>query len=116
MSLEQTIHTRWASDGGLTALVPADRFVTGQALGGLALPYATLTRVAQPRITRTSSRSVAHVGVRFEVFSAALDTVRQTADAIRACFDRQRFGGGATVLRMRREDDSQEQADDGTWP
>src|SRR5213083_5588 len=115
MSLEQAIHARWAANGGLTALVPAARFVTGKALGGLSLPYATLTRVGQRRAVRTSSRSVADVQVRFDVFSTDLGTLRQAADAVKACFDRQTFFGGATVLRMRQTDDSEEQADDGTW-
>ncbi len=115
MSLEQAIHARWAGDGTLTALVPAARFVTGKALGGLALPCAMLSRVGQRRATRTSSRSVAEVQVRFDVFGAALGTLRQTADAVKARFDRATFAGGATVLRMRRTDESQEQADDGTW-
>jgi hypothetical protein len=115
MSLEQAIHARWAGDGTLTALVPAARFVTGKVLGGLELPYATLSRIGQRRATRTSSRSLAEVQVRFDVFSADLGTLRQTADAVKARFDRATFAGGATVLRMRREDESQEQADDGVW-
>jgi hypothetical protein len=115
MSLEQAIHARWAGDGTLTALVPAARFVTGKALGGLPLPYAMLSRVGQRRATRTSSRSVTEVQVRFDVFSAGLGTLRQAADAVKARFDRQTFSGGATVLRMRRADEAQEQADDGTW-
>src|SRR5205823_4164584 len=98
MSLEQAIHARWAADGALTALIPAARFVTGKALGGLVLPYATLARVGQRRAIRTSSHTVADVQVRFDVFSAALGTLRQTADAVKARFDRQTFSGGATVL------------------
>lgn len=115
MSLEQAIHARWAADGALIALVPAARFVTGKALGGLALPCAVLSRVGQRRATRTSSRSVAEVEVRFDVFAAELGTLRQVADAVKARFDRATFSGGATVLDMRRADESQEQADDGTW-
>jgi hypothetical protein len=115
MSLEQAIHARWTSDGTLTALVPVARFVTGKALGGLPLPCATLSRVGQRRTTRTSSRSIAEVQVRFDVFAFELGTLRQVADAVKARFDRATFGGGATVLGMRRADESQEQADDGTW-
>jgi len=32
MSLEQAIHSRWAGDAALTAIVPAARFVTGSVL------------------------------------------------------------------------------------
>ena len=94
MSLEQAIHARWAADGTLTALIPAARFVTGKALGGLSLPYAVLSRVGQQQVTRTSSRRVAHVRIRFDAFSADLGTLRQVADAVEARFDRQSFSGG----------------------
>jgi hypothetical protein len=99
----------------LTALVPSDRFVTGKALGGLVTPYATLARVSQSGLTRTSSRTIRDVRVRFDVIAIDLDTLRQTADAAKARFDRQAFSGGATVLRMRLEDESQEHSDDGVW-
>jgi hypothetical protein len=115
MSLEQAIHAHWAGSGTLSALIPPERFITGKALGGLAMPYATLTRVGQRGAVRTSSRGVAEVRIRFDVIAIDLDTLRQTADAVEARFDRETFSGGATVLRMRREDESQEQADDGTW-
>jgi hypothetical protein len=116
MSLEQAIHSRWAGDGALAGLVPAARFVTGKALGGEALPYATLSRIGSGKTTRSSLRLVEEVLCRFDVWSSSLDTLKQVADAAAARFDGQSFtDAGVTVLRMRRTEQKETQADDGTW-
>ena len=116
MSLEQAIQARWAGDGTLSALVPPSRFITGKLLGGATLPYATLSRTGSGGMTRSSTRLVEDVRVRFDVWDASLDTLKQVADAAANRFDGQAFSdGGVTVLRMRRTDQKEAQADDGTW-
>jgi hypothetical protein len=116
MSLEQAIHSRWAGDGALAGLIPPARFVTGKALGGIALPYATMSRTGSGKTTRTSLRLVEEALVRIDAWGDSLDTLKQVSDAAAARFDGQSFtDGGVTVLRMRRVDVKESQSDDGTW-
>jgi hypothetical protein len=116
VSLEQAIHSRWAGDGTLAGLVPSARFVTGKALGGSALPYATLTRLGFGKATRSSLKVVEEALLRFSVFDNSLDTLKQIANAAATRFDGAVFtDAGVIVLRMRRVDLKETQADDGTW-
>lgn len=116
MSLEQAIHSRWASDASLIALLPASRFTTGKALGGAALPYAALSRQGVQDSVHTSSRRVDAIHVRFDVWANDLTTGKQVSDAVKARFDGQSFTeGGVNVLRMRNVDVTEVRADDGTW-
>ena len=116
MSLEQAVHTRWAGDAALVALVPAARFFTGPALGEPARPYAMLHRIGLPATTRTSSRTVNDVLLRLEVFSLDLPTAKQIEGAIAASFDGQTFASdGVTVLRMRRAGHAETRQEDGVW-
>ncbi|MBI1899748.1 MAG: DUF3168 domain-containing protein [Planctomycetia bacterium] len=116
MSLEQAVHTRWAGDAALVALVPAARFFSGPALGEPARPYATLHRLGLSSVTRTSSRTVNDVLLRLQVWSLDLPTAKQIADAIAARFDGQTFASdGVSVLRMRRAGHVETRQEDGTW-
>jgi hypothetical protein len=116
MSLEQAIHSRWVGDGTLAGLVPPARFVTGKALGGSALPYATLSRLGFGKIIRSSLKVVDEVRMRVTVWDNSLDTLKQVAGAAATRFDGAAFtDAGVTVLRMRRVDVKETQSDDGTW-
>jgi hypothetical protein len=116
MSLEQAIHTHWAGDAALVALVPAARFFTGPALGEPSRPYATLHRAGLSSVTRTSSRTVSDVLLRLAVFSVDLPTAKQIEGAVAARFDGQTFASdGVTVLRMRRAEQVETRHEDGSW-
>jgi len=89
MSLEATIHTRWAADETLVGLVPAARFRTGALPSidtdsvDMALPYVMLTREGDAEV-RTPSGSVilCDTTMRFTVWAATLSSAKSVADAI----------------------------------
>ena len=117
MSLEQTIHERWATDFLLAATLPAARLTTGTARGDTTLPYAVLTRRENQILTRTSSgTSIDRTIVRFAVWAAGLDQAKLIAQAINRRFERSEFTlDEGSVLNMQRSMETESQADDGSW-
>jgi hypothetical protein len=116
MSLEAALHSRWAGDATLVALVPAAKFITGPALSSPAVPYVTLRRLPLRGVLRTSSHTVEDAAIQFHIWCDTLAVGVQIADAISARFERQSFtSDGTYVLRMRKLDQRQERFPDGIW-
>jgi hypothetical protein len=117
MSLEQAIHERWATDFLLATVLPADRLSTGAARGNTSLPYVVLSRRENQVVTRTSSGTcIDRAVMRFSVWSADLDEAKEIAQAIARRFERVDFPLGAgSVLNMQRSQETETQADDGSW-
>lgn len=116
MSLEAAIHTRWAGDTTLKALLPAARLFTGPAPGDAERPYATLSRLGMKEGARSTHHALEEVALRFDVWSEGLVEGKQILDAIDAEFDGAAFTEGSLdVLRMRKTDHTEERADDGLW-
>jgi len=116
MSLEQAIHVRYAADAALTALVPAARFVTGQALDGAALPFITLKRTGWKPAARTSTSRVEEVAARFTIHSDDLEVIKSIVAALDARFDGASFtAAGIVVTRMRKQNHREQRSGDGVW-
>ncbi|MDA7977504.1 MAG: DUF3168 domain-containing protein [Pirellulales bacterium] len=121
MSSEAAIHAHWTNDPALTALLPAERFVTGLGQSELAMPYATLTRESTRPKLRTSDRTIDESEFRFDIWSINLDEAKQVAAAVSARFDRRSFAtdgstDDCTVIRMRlTRYEEQQEPDNSIW-
>jgi hypothetical protein len=117
MSLEQAIHNRWATDFLLAGLLPQDRLSTGAARGDTSFPYAVLSRRENQVLTRTSSgTSIDRAVLSFAIWSADLDEAKEIARAVARRFERSDFPlDEGSVLNMQRLQETETQADDGSW-
>src|SRR5262249_28368694 len=117
MSLEQAIHERWATDFLLAGILPADRVSTGTARGETSLPYVVLSRRENQVVARTSSgTSIDRTVMRFTIRSADLDEGKDIAHAVAHRFERVDFAlDHGNVLNMQRTQETESQADDGSW-
>lgn len=84
--LLQAFHTRWAGYSALNALLPSDRFFTGEVPAGTALPYATLQVVQQEVVEETAlgetlTQWVFQVIVRGESLAAASAVTTEVRNA-----------------------------------
>lgn len=121
MELAAAIHTRWAADEALSALLPAERLTTGLSPGDTpAEPYATLT-IAGGRspVYANDGSSVESLTVRFRIAHSVYDEGGPIVDAVLAAFDRSDFAlaGGGKVVAMQRTGWPQESQDtaSGGW-
>ena len=117
MRLEQAIHQRWATSGGLVALLPAQRVKTGRAFGD-ATPYATVEHVQGQTAFRTNAGdALDEVTVRINVWHDNYDEACAIAEQVKLAFDRSAFplAGGDKVVQMRRVADSASQDGEGLW-
>jgi transposase len=117
MSFEQAIHEQWAQDAALTALLPAERVSTGQAVDPTR-PYATLTCPRRRTATRTNAGdAIDEVTLRINVWHDSYDAGRVILDQLKASFDWRDFplAEGRRVVQMRRDRESVAQQDDGVW-
>ena len=117
MTLEQSLHQRWAADERLTVLLPADRVKTGRAVG-TATPYVTLLRQSSRVLLRTNAGdAIEEVVLRINVWHQEHDAGQTLAEAVKLVFDRSGFplSGGDRVLRMLRHDEEIVQHSDGLW-
>jgi len=116
MSLEQAIHNRWATDGTLSALLPAGRLFTGRAEGELELPYAVLERQeTKPSLRTSSGTTIDEVQLRITIWSVDLDTAQSVAAAVEQRFDGADFTLFAAVRLMRRTNRREQIDADGRW-
>ena len=117
MNLAQVIHQRWAAASALAALLPASRVFTGMSPDG-ARPMAVVGKRSQrPEARFNDGASLDAVGMRIEIVDDRYDRAAAILDAVRAEFDGASFdlAGADRVLVMRRTDNFETQADDGTW-
>ena len=117
MNLEQVVHQRWAACDALNSALAAASVKTGRSFGA-ALPYATITRLANRTAFRTNAGdALDEVGLRIRVWHDEYDAGRAIVHQIKAAFDRSDFplAGADRVVQMRRTDDSASQHSDGTW-
>lgn len=61
------IHARWAATSQLAALIPADRFFTGDVPGGTPLPYANMIVVSSDREYTTERPYVERIYLQITV-------------------------------------------------
>lgn len=117
MSIEQAIHVRWEASTALSALVPAERLMTGEHWGEPALPYAVLVRGSAEPLARTSSGTeLRRTRVRVAVYSADLETGQAALRAIRAEFDRQVLEeAGEAAMNMQWVEERQRLESQGVW-
>ncbi|MEK6233811.1 MAG: DUF3168 domain-containing protein, partial [Planctomycetales bacterium] len=84
MSLQQAVHSKWAANPAVLALVPAERLFTGQVPSGVGLPYASVTTPKEGLKEYTALNNYLEtVTLRVSVFAASLAEaiqVRQAAD------------------------------------
>lgn len=117
MNLEQAIHERWAASDALNALLPAENLKTGRSFGD-GMPYATLARVENRTILRTSAGdALDEVRLRVNVWHDEYDAGRAVAEEVKAAFDRGSFAlsGNDRVVQMLRTNDFASQQEDGAW-
>lgn len=117
MSLEQTIHQRWAADAALGALLPAERVTTGRATCSKR-PYATIVRTAsRPALRTNAGDAVDEVTLRIDIWHDRHHAGQAILQQVKAAFDRSDFAlpGGQRVIQMRRTSDVAVQHDDGLW-
>lgn len=116
MELEQAIHERWASDHQLTALVPAERFVTGRAEGLDQLPYVIL-QIPQRRTQINTTRSaIEETRVEFDVRTASHQEATKILEQLRRRFHRQSFPlVEGNCLVMQHDLDRWTAEEDGVW-
>lgn len=116
MSLEQAMHSRWASDTALPLLIPPDRFTTGAAWTRPPLPYAELALLGQRSHCSGSHYRVAEIELALTVYAASLGQLKHVAAAVIARFDGAAFDlTTGRVLRMRLIDRQERRFSDGTW-
>lgn len=115
--IEQTIHERFAASAGLVALLPTERFTTGNRLDDpeTELPAAVLDLQSTSK-RYVNTHHLKESDIRLKVW------VRDHADgvAIREelenVFDNTDWvGTKLRVIKSRIEDDSAIQEDDGVW-
>lgn len=117
MKLLKGIHTHWAAQTGLTALLPASKCCTGEA-GDSSLPYCTVVKTACVAIVGANDGSALdEARVRFRLFSANYDDGEAIAEAIKAAFDGTDFAltGNDRVIQVTRTDDNAAKQLDGVW-
>ncbi len=117
MNLEQAIHERWAASDTLNALLPAENLKTGRSFGD-AVPYATIARMENRTILRTSAGdALDEVRLRVNEWHDEYDAGRAVAEEVKAAFDRGSFAlsGDDRVVQMLRTNDFASQHDDGAW-
>lgn len=116
MDVEQAIHQRWASDHQLTALVPAELFVTGRAEGVDQLPYVILQMPQRRTRINTSQTAIEETQVEFNVRTASLQEATEIIKRLRRRFHRQSFplAQGACLV-MQHDVDRWVAEDDGVW-
>jgi hypothetical protein len=133
MNLMQVLHTRWAADSTLNALLSSTKVHTGRFLGiddtgdpdaegaeEPEFPYATITRPGGPSNRHTNESTVRGVLIRITVYHGLdyYDEGAAIADAVEAAFDRADFdlSGSDKVVNMQMPGDRAElQDDDGDW-
>ena len=117
MSLEQEIHSQWAGDAALLALVPASRVFTGVAAGTVSLPYVVLNEHrSRPHVQVSGGTTVDRTDVAFQIYTDDLDEGKQVAVAVADQFDRSSFAlSSGTVLSMRETESTEHIHDDGVW-
>ncbi len=99
--LESAINAIWAANTALTALVPADRLITGRVPPSEQMPYVRLEPEGGSNTTRSNKSLYQTERVLFHVWSDTFDVGRQIAPLIRAAFASMAFNWGTgAVLDM----------------
>ena len=117
MNLERGLHTRWAADVTLIALLPAARVTTG-VTANAAPPYCVLSKTnGRPRARFNDGTAVDDVEVRFTVLHEDHAAGLAIANQVRRSFDRCRFdlADSNRVIWMQRTGESDFQDEDGIW-
>ena len=114
--LEAAIHKRWKRSPRLLALLPADRVYVGWVPNG-TLPYCAITNDGDDSEQYTSSGTeIERNVIRFNVFSADLETAQKIKQEIKRAFNRQRFStDGGEVINIQRSAGLKIRAEDGIW-
>ncbi len=116
MDLEQAIHRRWETDAGLTARVPASRFVSGRAEGIDGLPFVVLQLPVRRTRTNTTASAIEEARVEFNVWTANLQQATEVLHELRRRYHRQSFAVGEDeCLVMQHDADRWVAGDDGVW-
>ncbi len=116
MTLEQSIHHRWAASSELNALLSSDRFFTGRSLS-TAAPYATLARERTRPLSHTNSGRFEETLLRIHLWHPDHDLGQTIADHIEAVFDGCALDLGPQVrlTSIRCTERSNRRHDDGLW-
>ena len=117
MNLAQVIHQRWAAAEALDDLLPASRVFTGMNVNP-AMPFAVIAKRNDRPLERFSDGSaIDTIELRIKVFDDDLDDGAAIVHEIKTAFDNTQFdlAGSDKVIQMRRTNDTQQQADDGSW-
>ena len=122
MSLLKSIHTRWAADATLSALLPSSRVFTGnaeQAADEPTRPYATIATLVSDPPTYTNTTRYGRRSIQFTLYEDAgrHDQCIALAAAVCDAFDRARFSmDDGIALNMQLTGEPQELQDDrGRW-
>jgi hypothetical protein len=113
-SVEQIIHEAYEANSYLTALIPADKFVTGMAKG-MSLPYATMNRESSLPSVRSNTNRIDRLLIRFQVW-ASHSTGASMRDTLIDAFDNwSSESSNPRVVMMRKANDFAIEEDDGVW-
>ena len=100
--LESALNAIWAANTALTAVVPADRLITGRVPPSEQMPYVRLEPEGGSHTTRSNKSLYQTECVNFHVWSDTFDIGRSIARLIRAAFASMAFDWGTgAVLDMR---------------
>ena len=100
--LESAVNAIWAADTALTALVPADRLITGRVPPSEKMPYVRLEPETGGNTIRSNASLYQSERVSFHIWSDTFDAGRQIAPLVRAAFASMAFDwGSGAVLDMR---------------
>jgi hypothetical protein len=116
VTLEETLHARWAASEALTALLAAERLSTGPSHA--ARPYAVLARGPTRTLLRTNAGdALDEVEVAFHIGHDDHDAAGAIVQQLKATFDRSAFdlGDGRRVLRMLRAGETVVPQAGGAW-
>ena len=103
-TLAQAIHALWGADAGLSALLPAEAFLTGRVPPSQAMPYCRLELPGGGEQALSNVNQYRTAAVVFHVWSDGFDAGDAIAPQIRRVFANQAVnwtGGGC--LRMKPE-------------
>jgi len=127
MSIEAAIHSTWSASGALNSAIPAatsvmtgyPRLIDSQIDVGNtnpALPFVSLERIGSAEVTRTSSRRIETVTMRFFIYHTGSEALQRVVKMVDTAFDRLGFTyTDGEVLDMKRTNRSEQQLEDGTW-
>jgi len=117
MNLTQILHQRWSADATLDAALPAGRVFTGPSVDP-ATPFAVITQLGARPIRSFGDGSVLDaVVIRVELFHDSYDAATSIATAMKDAFTGFAIDTelGDRLLAMRRDNETEHQAADGTW-